>query len=274
MARIELRHATVRLKSGFSGTASVNEPITSPGIGTTDLDIDAVDVNGVLGTDVVPVGARFTVGTTANAFPTPAVAETTPGDTGVDEVQTISQYENNPTGGTFTITIDLDNDDPFTTDAIAFDANAAAIETAIDTAATAAAVPSWTNGDISVSGGPLTTGDVVLTFDGSSVSETNHALSSVDGSSLTLGSEPSGQVFTVTARDPSDGSSATTNITFTPAFVSDAVDDNDTITFLPQQLEVTVGDGNLTFTVNRTYEYELDRGDLDTVRETDQVPWM
>jgi hypothetical protein len=271
MARIELRHATIRIKDGFSGTAAVNEPVSSPSIGATDLDIDNVSVNGVLGDDVIPIGARFTVATTPNAFPTPAVVETTPGDTGVDEVQTIQQFVNDPTGGTWTLTIDLDAEDPFTTAPIAYNANAAAIEAAIDTAATAAAVTGWTNGDISVSGGPLTTANVVLTFDGTSVQETNHPLSSVNGSGLTLGSE-SGQVFIVTARTPSDGSATTTNIQFSPALVSDAIDDNDVITFLPQQIEVTIGDGNLTYTENRELEYELDRGTLDSVRQGDDQP--
>jgi hypothetical protein len=44
------------------------------------------------------------------------------------------------------------------------------------------------------------------------------------------------------------------------------------VTFLPQQIEVKLGDGNLTWTVNKEYEYLLDRGNLDTVREGDQQP--
>lgn len=59
----------------------------------------------------------------------------------------------------------------FQTAPLAYDAGAATIETAIDTAATAASYPDWTNGDISVSGGPLTTNDVEVTFDGNSVKE-------------------------------------------------------------------------------------------------------
>lgn len=271
MARIELRHTTIRIKDGFAGTALVNEPVTSPGIGTTDFDIDAVVTNGVLGTNVVPVGARFTAATVADAFPTPAVVETTPGGVGTDEVQTIQQYVNDPTGGTWTLTIDLATENPFTTLGIAYNANAAAIEAAIDAAATLAGVTGWTNGDITVTGGPLTSANVVLTFDGGSVDEENHALSSVNGSGLTLGSEGT-QVFTVTARTPADGLAATTNIVFAPALTSDAIDDNDVITFLPQQIDVTIGDGNLTYTENRELEYELDRGELDSVRQGDDQP--
>jgi hypothetical protein len=148
MARIELRHAVVRLKDGFSGTAKVNQAMTPPANGDTSMTIDNVVTNDVLGTDRVPIGARFT-----------------------------------------------------TTD-----------ETGI--------------------------------------------------------------TYTVTGRTPTNGSAVTTAITFTPALTTSPglPDDNDDITFLPQEIEVTMGDGNLTFSEKKTYDYQLDRGDLDTVRETDQVP--
>jgi hypothetical protein len=66
----------------------------------------------------------------------------------------------------------------------------------------------------------------------------------------------------------------TCQLTFSPALSdADGIPANDAvITFLPQQIEIKVGDGNITYTENRTYEYMLDRGDLDTVREGDQVP--
>lgn len=62
----------------------------------------------------------------------------------------------------------------FTTAAIAYNAVASAIESAIDTAATGV-VPGWTNGDISVAMGGaagLDDGTITLTFDGTSVTET------------------------------------------------------------------------------------------------------
>lgn len=90
------------------------------------------------------------------------------------------------------------------------------------------------------------------------------------GARFTIASESGSPIHTVTARTPST-SSPTTNITFTPVTAS-GVADNAVITFLPQRLEVTVGDGNLTWTVNKEYEYLLDRGNLDTVREGDQIP--
>jgi hypothetical protein len=80
------------------------------------------------------------------------------------------------------------------------------------------------------------------------------------------------QVYhTVTARTPVD-TSPTTNIVFSPALGAGTYADNDVVTFYPQQIEIKVGDGNITYTEHRNYEYMLDRGDLDTVREGDEVP--
>jgi hypothetical protein len=54
----------------------------------------------------------------------------------------------------------------FRTAKIPYNASAANIELAIDAAATAAGVPDWVNGNIEVSGGPLTTDDVTLILAG------------------------------------------------------------------------------------------------------------
>ena len=40
----------------------------------------------------------------------------------------------------------------------------------------------------------------------------------------------------------------------------------------PESIEVTIGEGNLTYTENRAIDYILDRGNLDDVREGDQAP--
>jgi hypothetical protein len=67
---------------------------------------------------------------------------------------------------------------------IAFNAAAATIESAIDTAATAASITGWTNGDISVAGGAVNAAAWTLTFDGTSVDELCHDVSvitDVDG---------------------------------------------------------------------------------------------
>ena len=89
-------------------------------------------------------------------------------------VQTLLQYSVNPTTGTITIQVTLADETTFTTAAVAYDAVAATIQTAVDTAA-AAALASYTAGDIAVTGGPLTTGDVTLTFSGDSVKDQAHS---------------------------------------------------------------------------------------------------
>jgi len=100
-----------------------------------------------------------------------------------NEVQTIAAAVSD--AGTWTLTITLRNGVTFTTAAIAHDADAATIEAAIDTASPA----SIGDGDISVSGGPINTADVVLTFDGPSVAGQKIGLSAVV-SSLTLSEVP------------------------------------------------------------------------------------
>ena len=79
------------------------------------------------------------------------------------------------------------------------------------------------------------------------------------------------QVHTVTARTPSSGN-PTTNIVFTPALGPGTYADDGVVTFQAQQIEIKVGDGNLTYTEAEEFEYELDRGVLDTVRRGDDQP--
>jgi hypothetical protein len=78
-------------------------------------------------------------------------------------------------------------------------------------------------------------------------------------------------IHTVTARTPEIGGT-TTNIEFSPALGAGTYADSDVITFLNQQITIKIGDGNITYTENKNYDYELDRGNLDTVKEGDQAP--
>lgn len=81
-----------------------------------------------------------------------------------------------------------------------------------------------------------------------------------------------GTVYTVTARTPSSGG-PTTNITWTPAAdSSNTAADDAQLTFLPQLLEIQIGDGDLSWTESREFTYDLDRGQLDTVRQGDDQP--
>lgn len=114
-----------------------------------------------------------------------------------DEIQSIAVYDGTVSGGDFTLTISLFGLDPFTTDAIAFDANAATIEAAIDTAAAAANVPDFVAGDIAVTGGDLGSAPVVLTYSGDSVAGRNHGEVTIDDTGLTGGGS-AGAVSTTT----------------------------------------------------------------------------
>ncbi len=62
-----------------------------------------------------------------------------------------------------------------------------------------------------------------------------------------------------------------TSITFTPA-LDGTVDNDAVITVTGRTLEINVGDGNITFGEKKEYNYDLNRGDLDTVREGNQIP--
>ncbi len=78
---------------------------------------------------------------------------------------------NGETAGNFKLTITVGLNAPVTTGNIAYNANAAAVESAIDTAC--AGIPGWTNSDISAAcASTADLADVILTFDGTSVAGT------------------------------------------------------------------------------------------------------
>ena len=74
----------------------------------------------------------------------------------------------------------------------------------------------------------------------------------------------------MTARTPDDG--ITTAVTFTPALGAGTYTGTDALTFQSQELEIGIGDGDLKYSENSQYKYDLDRGLLDTVRDGDEVP--
>jgi len=150
-------NADVSVAGGDMNTATVN--FTYDGASVAGTDIPEIVINDV---DI----ANGTLG---------AESTTTPGVASVDEVHTAAIFALTPTSGNYTINITLSDATNFITGNIAYDANTATIETAIDVAATAKPVGGWTNGDITVSGGPLTTDAAVLTFDGASVDGLNHS---------------------------------------------------------------------------------------------------
>jgi hypothetical protein len=92
------------------------------------------------------------------------------------------------------------------------------------------------------------------------------------GARFTVNTALNVTTYTVTARTPAT-TSPTANLTFTPVWgVTGTPAQSDVITFVSQRIEVKVGEGNITWTEAKEYEYLLDRGDLDTVKEGDEQP--
>ena len=268
MARIQLRDTNIYIQDGLSGTGGVD------------------------------------VGNSALAVP--AVSVTTEGAAAADEVQVIAQYVRAPSGGTYTLRISDGTNTAATTTALAYNATAATVETAVDVAMTAASYPSWTNGDISVAesaSAGISDGTLTLTFDGTSVTNTDFDKTIIDGASLTgatvssgtslglqslvlnsnntdlvpvgarftIATETATPIHTVTARDNNAADAATLRVNVTPAIAS-AVSDSDAITWLPQRITIKIGDGDLSWTESREILYDLDRDLLDTVRLGEEQP--
>jgi hypothetical protein len=88
------------------------------------------------------------------------------------------------------------------------------------------------------------------------------------GARFTVASETGSPVHTVTGRT---GVEPTTNIQFTPALAA-GVANEAVITFLPQRLEIKIGEGDLSWTESRELIYDRDRDRLDTVRLGQEQP--
>jgi len=180
-------------------------------------------------------------------------------DTVADTVFTITAVNSNEqqsidldtsSAGDYTLTFDGE-----TTADIAYDDDAAAIQAALELLA------NITAGDVIVTG---TAPDFVAEFRGTYLA-TNVALMVMNTAGLTTPGTAAVALL-------HEGATSW-ELTFTPALdAGDLPTEDDVITFLSQQLNIKIGDGNLTYTENNEYEYDLDRGVLDTVRAGDQVP--
>lgn len=241
MARIELKHCTIRFKDGFGGTAKIDD--TSISALDTALEIDTL-AGFPHSMTMVPVGVRFTIDT---------VSGTTFTVTGVNNNEQQLVTLTGASGGTFTLS--WNGEGP--TSAIAYDAAASAVQTALE------GLSNISSGDVAVTGsagGPWT-----VEFKGT-YADQNVVTMTGDPGSLT-GTSPSVDITV-----EHDGAT-TWELTFSPALQSGSLpSDDDNITFLPAQIDIKIGDGNLTYTENTNYDYELDRGQLDTVREADEAP--
>ncbi len=115
------------------------------------------------------------------------------------------------------------------------------------------------------------TGETTLDVNGATVSLNTDETDMIPvGARFTAAGESGSPIHTVTARTPAD-SGPTTNIVFTPALASD-ISDTAVLTFLPQQIEIRIGDGDLSWTEAREIIYDLDRDILDDVRLGPEQP--
>lgn len=130
-----------------------------------------------------------------------SVVQTTAGGGGsaaVNEVQTATTTLT-PDGGTFTLSVPHWNGTTVTTAAIAWNANAATIETAIDTAF-ALVSPAPEAGGISVSGTKIGDDDIVLTYDGTEYAGRDWPLATVDAALLLDGAVVCSSTFAETTK--------------------------------------------------------------------------
>src|SRR3989304_61639 len=94
------------------------------------------------------------------------------------------------------------------------------------------------------------TGEVTLDVNGATVVLNTDVTDLIPiGARFTAAGETGLPIHTVTARTPS-GAGPTTNIVFTPALASD-ITSTATLTFLPHQIKIRVGDGDLSWTEGR-----------------------
>jgi hypothetical protein len=93
------------------------------------------------------------------------------------------------------------------------------------------------------------------------------------GARFTIAGEDGTPVHTVQTTNTT--ANVTDYVTFTPNTTTGNYNSGNgegTITFLPCQIDIKIGEGNLTWSEKKEYVYLLDRGDLDTVKEGNEVP--
>jgi hypothetical protein len=248
MARIELKHLTIRLVDGFRATADVDD---TPANGDTSVDIDNFVDAGEAGVAIPPVGTRFEFDGIDKRY---TVTGVTPASS--NEVQTLTYTD--AAGGSITLEFTgISASVSEETGDIAYPTTAAAIyEALVD-------LPSINSDDVAVTG----TGPFQIEFKGQ-YSGLNPDALVVDDTNLTGGGGVEAAI--------SAGTPVVTNfsIAFTPALATaDGIpSEDDEISFIGRSLEIKVGDGNLTWTQAKERIYDRDRGVLDTVRDGEQQP--
>jgi hypothetical protein len=251
MARIELKYCTIRMRDGLKGSAV--GPATAPVAGGTTLSIGTVALNS-LNPGLVPVGARFNIAGETNQLNHTVTGRTQGSGTGgANEVQSVAVQ--NATGGTFKMFWGSGQ-----TTELAYNADPTEIAAALAPLVGA-------SGNVVVTGTP---GTYTVTFQGT-LANAPQSLLTADTSEL-IGTNPTVAIAETTAGTAPTGGGSTTSITFSPPLGAGTYAANAAIIFKSQEVYVKIGEGNLTYTEHRDYTYLLDRGWLDTVRESKDVP--
>lgn len=299
MAQIDLRHAIIRIKDGYAGpggAGAINEP------GGYALGVGTMTVDGFTGavansnhfqitgdtTDYVISAHTETLGNTTSITFSPVLAASVL-DNAVITVDTFATDDtgainNGPgyVGGTVTMTVDgfttaLTTTHKFkiagqntlytisshtetlsNTTSITFTPGltASVADNAVITVSTLTTV---NTGAVNQAPGYVI-GDTVLAVDG-------YTAAVVTGDLVTIGADMT--QYEITAH--SETLSATKQITIFPALVANAAD-NAVIVGLPHQIEINIGDGNLTYDEKRSIKYIRNRNVLDTVRLDQDEP--
>ncbi len=272
MARIELRYCTITLSDGLGlpsavgGVGATAEVSTTAAVsGDTSLTVNNVFIPRAKNRQKIPVGARFTLATEANNPVHVVQSRVQATGVGTNEQQIVQLVDalaaDAPTGGTFTLSFGT-----LTTIPIAYDASATDVQDALNSliglancfvvafTPVASTVNSyWT-----------------VTFQGL-LGNAKQPLLVGNGVALTGGVST---VVTVAETVAGTSPDQTVDITFSPAIgaATSTYSVGDVITFQAQQLAIKIGEGNLTYTEKKEYKYDLERGNLDAVREGNEVP--
>jgi len=272
MARIELRYCTITLSDGLGLPSAVGGvgataqvATTAAASGDTSLDVKNTFIPRARNAQKIPVGARFTLASEMNNPVHVVQSRVQSVGVGTNEQQKVELVDNlaadAPTGGTFTLSFG-----ELTTIPIAYNASAVAVQSALNSltglancfVVTFTAVVGTVNSFWTVE------------FQGT-LGNSKQQLLVGNGAALT-GGLTTAVVVTETVAGTSPDQTA--SITFSPAIGAavTAYAVGDVITFQAQQLAIKIGEGNLTYTEKKEYKYDLERGNLDAVREGNEVP--
>jgi hypothetical protein len=292
MARIELRYCTITLSDGLGlpsvvgGDGATAEVATTAAVnGDTSLDVSSVYIPRAKNHQKIPVGARFTLASEANNPVHVVQSRVQATGVGTNEIQQIKlpgvvtggtgptgptgSEADEPTGGTFTLSFG-----ELTTIPIAYNASASAVQSALNSLIGLANcfVATYQPSELGPTGpsGPVGPAYWTVEFQGALGNAPQQLLV---GNGLALTGSSSTAV-TVTEIQVGTSPDQTASITFSPAIgaASSTYAVGDVITFQAQQLAIKIGEGNLTYTEKKEYKYDLERGNLDAVREGNEVP--